>query len=176
MIESAVLRIVFTLVLAIAISGCDVIYGVTRTETFVKNPSPECVQRITRSMDGVTELRYSEAENPYPTMAQGIELHGVIHRYWYVYQGIENSFWFDEKYGGSTTFYHGYRCMNCQPSQENLDVLYPFIRKLEEAIDTECGADRIGPPRETCYGVECPSAINLPTTDKTAAYPRSPST
>lgn len=133
--------------------------GGTRVAYFESVPANECVMASAKSIKGLTEIESVTESGDRPLTLNGIEKENIIHRYWYMYKGIKNDFYFVESYNGKVEFWHGYGCLNCYPPQETIDKIYPFIIQLENELQEQCGISSLASGlQEFCSGVKCPSA------------------
>lgn len=151
---------VLTILISVAvIAGCDTMRGVTRVAYFEPVPDSECVIASAKSINGLTEIKYSTESGGRPLTLHGIEKANLIHRYWYTYKDINNNFYFVESYNGKVEFRHGYSCLNCYPPKEVIEKIYPFIIQMENQLQEQCGVSSlVSDVREFCSGVKCPSA------------------
>lgn len=153
------MKLILIITLSFLVSACDFVRGVTRSSSFSQYPNTECVLNATRSIDGVSSVRYTTEEGSKPLTMHGIEKPDIIHRYWYTYKDIENDFYFRESFDGSVELRHGYACLNCYPDQDIINTIYPFLTTVEEKLKSQCGVS-IEPSNtyESCSGVVCPNA------------------
>jgi hypothetical protein len=153
------MKILAILVSVVVIAGCDTMRGVTRVAYFEPAPDNECVIEAAKSINGLTDIKYTTESGGRPLTLHGIEKANVIHRYSYTYKDIENDFYFSESYNGKVEFRHGYGCLNCYPPQELIDKIYPFIIQMENQLQEQCGVSGlVSGIQEFCSGVKCPSA------------------
>jgi hypothetical protein len=152
------MKLLSIFILVIAILGCDTVSGISRVAYFKPVPTSECVIEAAKSIEGLAEIEYRTESGGRPLTLHGIERADVIHRYRYVYKGIRNNFYFVESYNGNVEFRHGYGCLNCDPPQELIDTIYPFIINLERQLQLQCGINNVSSgAKEFCGGVKCPS-------------------
>ena len=153
------MKLLAILISVIFVAGCGSIRGITRVAYFEPVPANECVIASAKSIEGLTEIKYATESGGRPLTLHGIEKENIIHRYWYTYKDIKNDFYFVESYNGKVEFRHGYGCLNCYPPQEVIDTIYPFIIKMENQLQDQCGVSSLASGvQEFCSGVKCPSA------------------
>jgi hypothetical protein len=154
-------RLAILPVLILTLSGCDVIYGVSRNtpNTLEMVPDISCVTSAVSSVSGVSEVSHRIESGGRPLTLHGIEKPDQIHRFFYKYNGLSGNFYFLINYQAHAEFHHTYIEMNRKPPQSEIDQMRPVMRQIEQAIENRCGMTDLNRViKETCYGVLCKGA------------------
>jgi hypothetical protein len=141
--------------LALILSGCDFVYGVSREAPLETEISVDCVKRAIESTPAIEKVDYEASHT-----GKGL-FHPTPWVYTYEFRGspqsnISGVLQVYKEYDGKL-FYRDYlESLNFKPPQAWIDATRPVMRGIEERLAMQCGADAL-PARvkETCNGVTC---------------------
>jgi hypothetical protein len=150
-------RLATLFVAGIVGAGCDMFYGILhKTQTFSPIPSDSCVVSAVQSIPGMSNVSSHLEAGGQPLTLHGIEKPDEIHRFSYEYYGVRSGFLYSVRYNGRAEFSHNYIYINRKPPQETIDRLYPALRAVDSALESQCGlVGLVASIREQCLGVRC---------------------
>jgi hypothetical protein len=157
-------NILTLLVMALIITGCDVLYGVKRDAPLQSLPKLDCVQGVIERTLGIESVKYRKDEAGTALTISGLKTPAST-SYSYVYKGAEGSHIIGdlqvlERYDGTITISQNLRDLNRKPPQEDIDATRPVMILIEQRLEAECGVTNLaGNIKEYCKGVECPSIM-----------------
>ena len=135
------------LVAVVLCSGCDTFRGVVRyTAEMPVSPSVECVKEALESVEGVSNVVYSFETKSNPSI-------GGTHRYWYEFRGLKSHLFIHVRNDGWARYHHSHGCLNCNPTQEAVDQIYPVMLAIDRAVTDRCNLE--GQIEQLCSGVKC---------------------
>jgi hypothetical protein len=143
----------------VALSSCDVTYGVRRTARLEALPDMACVERAIRETPGVTTVTF-EHRGDDSTEATLSGFHATGEFYRYTYQGAKEApifgvVQFMPDWRGYVTFENYTVGMNERPPQKIIDATRPLMHQIESALLQKCGAVNLTQVDEVCHGVQC---------------------
>ena len=147
------------LVVALALSGCDSLYGVRRSAPIQTEPDVRCIERVIRSAPGVVTVQHQQEEDGRPLTWSGIQAPTIVHTF--IYQGPENiwgALQYTKDYKGSLKYSQVLVRLNRPPPQERVTATRPVMRYIERGIDERCGMKGLSSINVTewCAKVSCP--------------------
>lgn len=132
-------QILLVIVFSSVLIGCDRYYAVGMYSYEVSPiPDMQCILNSSSSIEGVEEVSYSIEEGGRPLTITGIQKPNVIHRFLYVYHGVEGGFHFIERYNGDVEFHHSYGGLNWVPPEEDVNAIRPLISELVNKLEIDC--------------------------------------
>jgi hypothetical protein len=142
------------------LSGCDTLYGVSRTAKLERQPSLECVASVVSTTSGVTTVERKSYQGGVAVTLSGLkEPASIVNNFFY--RGKEGSnivgaLQILQDHEGKITFTHSLMDINRKPPQIEVDASRPVMKRIEERLAAECGigqlTDRV---KEKCNGVSC---------------------
>lgn len=141
--------------IALVLSGCDSVYGVSRDAPLDKEISADCVKQAIESTPGIEKVDYESS-----LTGKGL-FHPTPWVYTYEFRGtpqsnITGALQLDKEYDGTVSYQSYLEGLNFKPPQAWIDATRPVMREIEKRLAVQCGADAL-PARvkETCNGVIC---------------------
>ena len=139
------------------LSACDFIYGVSRSAPIHVDPTPECVERVLRSTPGIASVEHKEELGSRPLTWTGIKSPTRIETFFY--QGPSNVhgvLQYTKDYDGRLSFSQSNIGLNRVPPQEVVTATRLVMRKIEIALDSQCGLIGLSTQvTEWCKKEEC---------------------
>ena len=129
-----------TFALIVSLSGCDVLYGVRRSAPIHSDPTPECVERVLRSTPEIASVEHKQETGGRPLTWTGIKSPTVVENF--LYQGpnnVQGVLQYTKDYDGRMAFWQSNIEMNRVPPQEVITATRPVMRKVELALEAQCG-------------------------------------
>lgn len=138
----------------LAISGCDVSYGVSREAAIPEFIDHKCIEKSLRSVSEVTVVTYDfMAGNP--GMTKEMKEEYALHRYHYTVSNV-NSFVSVLTNNNGTKIILFSRKNRQPPSQEDINIIRPIMDKVQVAISGYCKIyNFFSLVKETCTKVKC---------------------
>lgn len=127
--------------------GCDPFYGVERiTRPIEQIPTSECMLAAIESVPEVTSATYErQSADSY-----------VAHGYHYKHNEYQSTLYFIVRADSNTQLFHEIGSVGLLPTQAEVDVLYPIMLQVEEAIEAECSMSGLKEKtKQMCSGVKC---------------------
>lgn len=143
------------IIAAVAMSGCDSSYGLTRTAEIQSMPSSDCVLHAIESAPGVTGVQRQKPEDSRSLLGP---VHSVSN---FTYHGSEGShirgaLQLIERDNGEMHLTQSLVAINVAPPQDEIDATRPVMQHIEQTIASECGIPSLPSfIRENCRGVNC---------------------
>ena len=141
--------------LAMVVSGCDTIYGVTREAGLEADIQLDCVRRVVASTPGITNLDYDASHD-----GKGL-FHPTPWVYNFSFAGTPESniigiLQIYKEYDGKLSYHDALVMINRKPLQRWIDATRPVMREIEDQLASRCGATGLPDDvKETCQGVVC---------------------
>ena len=146
------------LLLAVLVTGCDPIWGISRRAPVAELPELSCVRSAIESVPGVTEVRDWEVEGSRPVTLTGIQRPDRIHWFAYRYESIDAALTLTTDYEGEVEYYQGIGAVGSAPpsAQAAVDRIRPVMIQVEAAVAERCGLPQLGSEiEEHCADVRC---------------------
>lgn len=149
-------KLAVTLSFIATASGCETMYGVSRTASDVSYPPIDCIERTLLAQSELSNVSYRKEIGGQPLSLRGIEERDQIHRFSYEYLGLHSNFYFLISFDKRVMFRHTHLYMNKKPSQIEINAIRPMMLKIEKSIIENCKFDELSSAiRESCLGVTC---------------------
>jgi hypothetical protein len=135
----------------LGVVACDVIHGISRRSAeFTPMPAADCILEALRSVPGMRNVSYRLESGDRPDR---------VHRYFYDYEHLRNNLYLLQKRDGAVALHHSLGCLRCTPPQKDIDLIYPLMLKVEEALETRCNISNLRDNiTQSCSGVRCGGA------------------
>lgn len=141
-----------------SLSGCDFIYGVSRTAPIHIDPTPECVEQVLRGTPGIAAVEHRQELGSRPLTWSGIKAPTLVESF--LYQGpgnVKGVLQYTKDYKGRLLFWQSNLELNRAPPQEVVTATRPIMRKVEISLEAQCGLDGLATHvTEWCKKEECP--------------------
>lgn len=138
----AAVSAMFSIVGLAALTGCDTIYGLSTHAQLAQPPVTACVDTALRSVEGVSDVRYSTSETRSRTIFGGVILtvsdvwtYGTPSGDWAVLQIITET----GARGESAAYINGIGVMNARVPEAELDAYRPVMDRVNAAMSRSCG-------------------------------------
>lgn len=153
------LCIVLLLTSGLALTGCDIMYGVRRDLVLKELPDLTCVERVVRAAPGVQDVRSWTSEGGRPLTLSGTQQPDRIFNL--VYSGRQPKIWgalqLIRDYKGKVQFSQTHILLNHPPDPIVIANTRPVMREIEFTLSRECGIPELPAGiTEFCRGVDCP--------------------
>ena len=141
--------------IALALSGCDTFYGVTRNATLGTYIQIDCARHVIEATPGVEKLDYAAVHT-----GKGL-FHPTPWAYNFSFVGTPKSntvgsIQIYKEYDGSLSYHASLIMINQKPPQAWIDATRPVMLEIEKQLATQCGATDLPTNlKETCQGVVC---------------------
>jgi hypothetical protein len=147
----------FAIAMAGSLSACDPVYGVWRGAPIHVDPSTECVARVLRATPGIDSVEYKHSTGGRPLTWTGIKPPTLVETF--IYHGQSNVrgvLQYTKDYDGRRTFEQYDVGMGHGPPQEEVNATRPVMRKVEVALESQCGLIGLAThTTESCKREEC---------------------
>ncbi len=143
----------------LALTGCDIMYGVRRDVVLKELPDLTCVERVVRAAPGVQDVRLWTNEGGHPLTLSGTQQPDRIFNL--VYSGKQPKIWgalqLIRDYKGKVQFSQTHILLNHPPDPVVIANTRPVMREIEFTLSRECGIPELPAGiTEFCHGVDCP--------------------
>jgi len=151
---SALLLVLSTL------SGCDTLYGVSRSSKIDSLPSLDCISTVISTTRGIASVKKSVYAGGTAVTLSGLK-NPASTSYNFLYHGAEGSHIVGvlqvlQDHTGYIAFSQSLQGINSRPAQEDIDATRPIMKQIEERIGAECAVTHLPTSiREHCRGVQC---------------------
>jgi hypothetical protein len=121
-------------------SACDFVYGVSRSAPIQVDPTPECVERVLRSTPGIDSVEHQQSARGRPLTMTGFQSPTLVENFFYQGPGnVRAVLQYTKDYAGRLKFSQSTLGFNRVPPQEDITATRPVMRKVELALESECG-------------------------------------
>jgi hypothetical protein len=149
----------FVYAAALALGGCDFMWGVGRSAELHSLPDIKCVDNVIRAAPGVEDVRY-ELIQPRPINVLGPR--NDVDIYEFIYRGasgkISGALSISRDSKGRVYFGQSHHEINRVPDPDVIAATRPVMRHIELALAQECGLVELpGSVKEGCDRVACPT-------------------
>jgi hypothetical protein len=140
-------------------SGCDRVSGLYREAQIDVDPTPQCVERVLRSMPEIWTVTHLQRHvSGRPITLSGIQEPDVTETF--SYEG-PNHVWgylgYTKDYKGRMSLRQYITKMGGAPPQEDVTATRPVMMHVEIALEAQCGLHNLAARiKEWCSGVQCP--------------------
>jgi hypothetical protein len=145
------------LLLLLLLTGCDPVYGISRSACVPLMPPPDSVASAIRDTPGVDQVEYRFSEEGEPLTLTGIKAPDQVHTF--SYRGgsnVRGSLQFTVDYRGTVEYSQSLMMMGRHPPQEWIDATRPVMLKIEQRLERDCGLKGLSDAVvERCIGVKC---------------------
>lgn len=150
---------VWIVLAALALTGCDFIYGVRRFEELPTLPDLACVESVVRAAPCVEDVKYEREDGGRPLTLTGIQRPTEV--YSFIYRGPKSNvlgvLQLVRDYDDKVRFDQTYLTMNFFPDPAIVAATRPVMRQIELALARECGLEELPAAiQEECSHAECP--------------------
>ena len=141
---------------AFVVTGCDMVYGVSRRAQVSHVPDPNKVKMAIASVPGVEKVTHAFFEGGRPITHYRIEAPDKV--YEFTYSGgtnVHGDLHFVMDYASKVHFSHTLLMMNQRPPQAWVDATRPVMKQIEIRLEQECGLTGLSTSVvERCNGVK----------------------
>jgi hypothetical protein len=153
------MRAFILLCVALAISGCDPIYGISRGASLDGMPQVNCVESAIKETPGTIDVKYQYSVGGRPLTLTGIQGPDEVHSF--IFSGgpdshIHGAVQVTLHYDKTATFAETLLRMWERPPQEDIDATIPVMHEIEARLEARCNLSPT--PMKTyerCIGVRC---------------------
>jgi hypothetical protein len=136
-------------------TGCDPVYGVTRTAQLKTMPSPALVGDVIKSVQGIESVRYERSEGGRPLTITGIHAPDQVHTFIYKGTNIWACLLLIQDFKGRVEFSQSLTQMHVRPPQKWVDTTRPVMIQVEALMEQRCGLTGLRTSVvERCWGVK----------------------
>jgi hypothetical protein len=123
-----------------SLSACDFLYGVRRSAPIQVDPTPECVERVLWNTPGVDSVEHKQSNGDRPLTLSGIKSPTLVETFFCKGPGnVRAVLQYTKDYAGRLEFWQSNLDLNRAPPQEDITATRPIMRKVELALESECG-------------------------------------
>jgi hypothetical protein len=155
--RSTVISPMFALAMMGYLSACDPIYGVKRSAPIHADPTTECVERVLRATPGIASVKYKQSTGGRPLTWTGIKSPTLVETFFYEGpNNVRGVLQYEKDYAGRFTFAQMDLRLGQSPPQEEVSATRPVMRKVEYALESQCGLVELASHvAEQCWKEEC---------------------
>jgi hypothetical protein len=152
------LRVGACVALSVSATACDFVYGVSRTAPIYNDPTPQCVERVLRSVPEIATVSHRQSKGSRPITWSGLHDADVVETF--LYSGpnhVAGVLQYNKDFKGRLSFEQSNIDINRVPPQDEITATRPVMKRIETLLENQCGlVDMSSQVREWCRKVKCP--------------------
>ncbi len=142
-VRQKMIRLVSTLVLLTALTGCDPMYGVVRRAQVTHIPNKERLRSTLSRYPEIDWVEVEERAGSRPVTLTGIKPSDQLVYFNYSGKDVWGSLLFSKNYAGRIEYSQTFFRIGRPPAQSEINASYPVMLRVERDLETKFGYERL---------------------------------